>query len=146
MSQPYERERETLIFGRAIDWEAEATLGTVRFGPADNREFPAISPDTVEALVDQGYLERSDRHNDAPSVGPLIELAATLREEYPDSLSIGFSGFMVGPRRSDSRIRLDGFFVGAPHPIPQELIEDLVTRFDPDLIAAGQTYLEFWWD
>lgn len=146
MSRPSERDRETLIFGRHIDWEAEATLGTVRFGAADSRPFAAISPTTVEELVENGHLDRDSRHNDAPTAGELIDLAGHLRAEYGDHLSIGIGGFVVGPRRADSRVRLDGFFVGAARPLSQELTEHLLGRFDPELIAAGQTYLEFWWD
>lgn len=146
MSRSHKHERETLVFGRYIDWETEATLGTVRFGSTDSRPFAAISPHTVEKLVEKGYLKRGSQHNDAPTVGEFLELAEELQTEYDDQLSIGFNGFMISPQRADSRIRLDGFFVGASHQLSPEVIQYLVGRFDPDLITAGQTFLEFWWD
>lgn len=139
-------DRELIAFGRRIDWETEAPEGTVRFGPETSRDFDSISTTTVNRLLEFGYLDPTNRHNDAPTVEELLEFLRMIQVEYGNEVQVGLSGFMTAPDREDSRIRLDGFVIFGDTGLPSGVQGAVHRRFSPDGISVTDTYLYFWWD
>lgn len=77
----------------------------------------------------------------------LLDFATGVVDHYREyQFEVGFSGYMVSPERSDSRIRLDGLSIRSPGPIPDELQSDVVRRFSPDLLTVDDFFIELRWD
>lgn len=140
-------EREIIAFGRPIEWEDEGLLGTVFFGPNKRRQFPPLPVGNIKTLIDEGYLEPTYQHNNAPTAEELIEFVETLQGEYASlQFEIGLVGYMTSPDRSDSRIALEGFSIRSPGPIPEEVKRKITKRFSPDLLTVDDFYIEVKWD
>lgn len=142
MAERSNRQAELAIFGRAIEWDEEATMGTIRFGV--KYEFPPIDVETLETLVEQEYLNQNDAHNYAPSVGTFLSWGRELETDF--DLSSLFTGFMTAPTRSDSRIAINGIILESRSSLPQPAIDRTLDRFSPDLIEAEDAQLRLWWD
>lgn len=139
--------RELLAFGRPIDWENEGKLGTVFFGTKKGDEFPPLPIGNAKDLMREGFLDREARHNDAPPAGELVDWAERIRDKYRSSqIEIGLIGYMVGPHRQDSRIRLNGVAIRSPGPLPEPLKKEGASELDPDLLSVNTHHLEILWD
>lgn len=139
-------DREQIAFGRRIDWESEAPGGTVTFGPATSRDFNSLPLTTVNQLLEYGYLDLTDVHNEAPSVREFLEFLRMVKAEYGNKVDVGLSGFMTAPERDDSRIRLDGFVISGDDGLPSGLRGSVHRRFSPNGISVTESSLHFWWD
>lgn len=145
--QKSDRRREQLAFGRDIDWANEGKLGTVFFGPNKGDEFPPLPVGNVKDLFTEGFLDTEARHNESPPAKDLTEWAQTIKERYSQfQLEVGLIGYMVGPHRKDSRIRLNGVSIRAPGELPNQLKREVVQEFDPDLLSINDYHLEMIWD
>jgi hypothetical protein len=141
------REREHLAFGRVIDWEKEAVLGTIFFGPAKNRHFPSLPVGNVDELLSEGFIDPESSHNESPPARTLVEWARYVQSEYrPHQFDVGLIGYMTSPERSDTRVRLEGISIRSVGPIPDELQHDVASRFDPDLLVVDDFQIQVWWD
>jgi len=146
-SEPTDREREFIAFGRQIDWTAEGQLGTVFFGPEKHRTFPPLPIGPVRELMEKGYLDPTSHHNAAPSAETLLTWASDIHEDYRAyQFEIGLIGYMVGPQREDSRIELEGVSIRSAGPIPDELQAQVIREFSPDLLTVGDFVIELRWD
>lgn len=142
-----EYRREYLAFGRRIDWESEGQLGTVYFGSKPSDDFPPLSIGTVTDLIDEGFLDPEDRHNEAPPAKDLLAWARSIRDEFHSSrIEIGLTGYMVAPGRADSRIQLNGASIRSRGPLPEGLKGKSTRRFDPDLVSVDESHMALIWD
>jgi hypothetical protein len=142
-----DRQRERIAFGRRIDWESEARLGTVFFGPEKSRQFPPLPVGTAKSLLERGYVDAGARHNEAPPAGELVEWAESVQTRFKaHQFEVGLIGYMVSPHRSDARVALEGVSVRSPGPIPTGLKREVAKRFDPALLTVDDFYVELRWD
>lgn len=145
--QTHQREREEIAFGRPIDWEREAQYGTVYFGPDKSHQFPPLPIGTVQTLLENGYIDPTYRHNDAPRAGRLVEWASDVQQRYKaEQFEIGLIGYFVSPERPDSRAALTGVFIRSPGPIPQSLKADVAREFSPDILVVDDFEIQVRWD
>lgn len=142
MTNRSSHQAELTIFGRTIDWEEESALGTLRFGV--EYAFPPIDTETLDELINEGYLDKDDAHNSSPTVGTFLSWGQEIRKEF--EITPLFSGFMVAPSRPDSRITINGTILESSSPLPQSAIDQTLSRFSPDLIEAEDSRLHLWWD
>lgn len=141
------RRRERLAFGRPIDWGTEGKLGTVFFGTKKGDEFPPLPVGNVKRLIEEGFLDRDARHNEAPPAGRLVDWADYIRDKYRAfQFEIGLVGYMVGPHRDDARIRLNGVSISSQGPLPRRLKREGAREFDPDFLSANTYHLDILWD
>ena len=141
------RRRERIAFGRPIDWENEGRLGTIFFGPEKGDQFPPLPIGNVRDLFEEGYLDGDARHNEAPPAEDLVKWAEMIRDKYSSTqLEIGLIGYMVGPVREDSRVRLTGVSIRSPGSLPRQLKHDVASRFDPDLLSVNDVHIDLLWD
>lgn len=143
-----DRRRERLAFGREIKWDEEGLLGTVFFGPQKNRPFPPLPVGVVETLFENGFIEPEYRHQEhAPTAGTLFEWAKHVQTEYRAyQFEVGLIGYMVSPRREDSRIAFEGVSIRSPGPIPEELKQEVAKEFSPDMLAVDDFEIRIQWD
>jgi hypothetical protein len=142
-----EYRREYLAFGRRIDWKSEGQLGTVHFGSNPSDEFPPLPIGTVTDLIDDGFLDPEDGHNEAPPAKELLAWARSIRDEfYSYQFEIGLTGYMVAPDRTDSRIQLNGVSIQSQGPLPEGLKRKSARRFDPDLVSVDESDIALIWD
>jgi hypothetical protein len=143
----YSRDREEIAFGRPIDWKREAQYGTVYFGPDKAHQFPPLPIGTIQTLLENGYLDPTYRHNDAPPATRLIEWARDVQRRYrEEQFEIGLIGYFVSPERPDSRAALTGIFIRSPGPIPQALKADVAREFSPDILIVDDFEIQVRWD
>lgn len=142
MNNPSNHHAEQAVFGRAIEWNKESTLGTLRFGVEES--FPPIGIHTLEKLVNDGHLDPDQAHNYAPTVSTFLSWGQTLKREF--GITPLYTGFMIAPYRSDSRISINGLILQSESSLPQPAIDRTLNRFSPDLIEAEESQLRLWWD
>lgn len=139
--------RERVAFGRPIDWENEGRLGTVFFGPKKGDQFPPLPIGNVRDLLEEGYLDGDARHNEAPPAEDLVEWVERIRDKYCSTqVEIGLIGYMVGPVREDSRVRLTGVSIRSPGSLPRQLKRDVARKYDPDLLSINDVHVDILWD
>lgn len=142
-----DRERERIAVGRLINWDEEATLGAVFFGPEKSDQFPPLLVGTVETLFQNGYVHPNERHNDAPSASRLHDWAMSTQQRYKHTnIEVGLIGYMVSPKREDSRIRFTGISIRSPIPLPKELQREATREFDPDLLVVDDFDIQLKWN
>jgi hypothetical protein len=140
-------EREEIAFGRPIDWDHEARLGTVFFGPEKSSQFPPLPPGIIKDLIEAGHLDAEHQHNAAPTAGQLQTWAESVQERYAEQqLDVGLIGYMVSPEREDSRVAVTGVSIRSHAPIPDSLKEEILQEFSPDLAVVDDFTIRLQWD
>ena len=92
------KERDTLIFGKPIDWKKDGLGGT--------ESFEGLSLKVLKELKEKNFLDPEDAQNSAPSIEEMME--------FMDGHK-GFTahGYVVSPDREDYRVSLEGVeFIG----------------------------------
>ena len=93
-NQDYER-RDDIIFGAACPPEEEWAGGIRRF---------EIAPSVMEKLIDEGFVDITDRHNDSPSIEDYMQFFRFVAK--PELWKI--IGYAVSHERDDYRVSVDG--------------------------------------
>lgn len=82
--------RDEIIFG---EYEPDKYLGGIR-------RFSDMDYETLKELVDKGYADPEESHNDAPSIETLLEFLKEHEDFY-------VGGYAVSPNRDDFRVSID---------------------------------------
>lgn len=147
MSNP-ESDREHIVFGRSVNWEDEAELGTLYF----HSVATALGIDTGYALIDEGHVDPQARHNGSATIRELLNYIEMLEERYAGISDLGLTGFMVSPDRCDTRISIDGFAIRCDELISDELKQEVVhwdphtADRDPDIVELSIDGITIRWD
>jgi len=108
-----DEQRERIIFGRPLEWGKETTGQFARIGPIGEHGPEYITPKTFRRLIDNGYIDPAGTQNGSATMGELCELGETALND--DSVDVvGYTGYMIGPDRPDSRITLTSITIEPP--------------------------------
>lgn len=141
------RELETVAFGREIDWESEATYGTVFFGPEKSHQLPPLPISTAETLLEDGFVDPDQRHNESPRAEKLIHWASSIQHQYKYyQIETGVIGYLVSPDRPDSRIAVTGVSIRGAQPVPEQIEREAVRELSPDWVEADDFNIRLQWD
>lgn len=144
----HDRRREEIAFGRQVEWGKEGLLGAVFFGPDRKRTFPPLPVGPAKTLMEEGYLDPDQRHQDhAPPAATLVDWAETIQTEHRAyQFEIGLIGYMISSDREDTRIAFEGVSIRSPGPIPEEVKAKAAAAFDPDLMEVDDFRIVLQWD
>ena len=145
-------ERERIVYGHPIPWGTRDEYEGVRnqyarIGPLGPMES-GIDTDTARQLIDEGHMRPRATQNRSPTMGELVTLGESLREE-PDVDWVEYNGYMIGPGRPDTRITLTAIRV---HPNETGWWSNVTRgRFRkrcvrPDNYGELDNLLHAWWD
>ena len=112
-------DRERIVYGQQIPWGTRDEYEGVRdqfarigpLGPMDE----GIDTETARELIDEGHMDPHTTQNRSPTMGELVTLGESLREE-PGVDWVEYTGYMIGPGRPDTRITLTGIRVHPTEP------------------------------
>lgn len=117
-------EREQIIFGETLDWghphetslsdDAVGQLARFTASYPESGEGSPISVDDAERLIFRDYLSPEQRFNDAPAVQQLIDSAKAVNEVAPEDGECRLIGYVVTPKRTDSRVTIEGAVYQGP--------------------------------
>jgi len=130
LTQKQVKERDEIVFGKAINWAEESSGGIIRF-----RE---LGLEELEALVEKGYIDPEEAQNSSPTVGEILGFM----KKYP---AVTAHGYVVSPDREEERVSLEGIECEASE-VTDELRMDFVdlARYADEF--EYRTSLYAWWD
>lgn len=112
-------EKELKIYGGVLDFE--------------------IDIETIQKLIDNGFVDVEDTQNEAPSIKEFIDFT----KKYPLE-NFYFIGYAVMPPRSDYRISIEGLTVETDN---RNLVVDFTTFFkNADNLSYSDDELYCWYD
>ncbi len=117
------RKRDALIFG------AENVRDRY-----DIRHYDDMDPDTLRRLVADGYADRDDTQNSAPSIGEFLDATA----RFPQ---MRFHGYVVSPEREDYRVSVEGFIA----PYSPDIVNEYHSA-DEFTVDPTDNTVRAWWD
>lgn len=138
-------ERERITFGEAIDWDEEAFGSVVKFGSGS--KYDALSPKTVEELIEGNHLRPEESQNGAPSAQALLDFAKDVDADTI-GVEVRLGGYMVSEERHDTRITLTSIRVSADErKVPGEIRERFLETFRrADKLDVDDEECYAWWD
>lgn len=139
--------REQIVFDTHIDWE-ETFGGMERIGSLSEHMDSGIGVATFAKLIEEGYIDPEGMQNYSPTMQELLEFGAEALEQS-DHITVEYTGYMISPKRPDSRITITGITVETndAHSIPQEVQDSFVDEFrKADEFELGDEICHAWWD
>lgn len=139
--------REEIVFGTYIDWE-DNRGGMEYISSLSEFMDSGIGVDTLEELIEKGYVDPEGRQNRGPAMQKLLEFGANALNAS-EHIDIEYTGYMISPRRPDSRITITGINVKPEdgHRIPDNIVNDFVDEFRlADDFEFGSEHCSAWWD
>ena len=110
--------------------------------PGGVRYFTGMRPKTLRTLLEEGFADRAERQNAAPSIAELLG--------YMEAHSgVSAIGYAVDPERDDYRVSVDGLVLAFPYSDEQErafreFCESADELFLTDSVVGHG--LRAWWD
>lgn len=136
-------ERERIVYGTEIDWDEN---GMERIGPLSDHMESGIGTETFSRLIDGGYTDPDMRQNHGPKMIELLEFGEWVRQT-DDEVSVEYTGYMLPPRRADSRAMITGLTIDSDDEIPLTIKREFTESFaGADLFERDETRLAAWWD
>lgn len=128
---PNYRRRDELLGLNDTVWEDEAGWHKVV-------DLDAISLETLEAMVQEGFIDPQERQNFSPTAMEFLEFM----RKHPRVVAHGYA---VSPYRDDYRVTIEGLLV-----LPEDYHSDLHNDFEQfcreaDELRLGRC-LYSWWD
>jgi len=140
-----QEDRETLVFGRPIQWGEETRSQYARIRPGGTTDTESISVATLETLLEDGYIDPNERHNNAPTVAQFYNWGSYY--DQADNVTVAYRGYMIGPERPDTRISITEICVEDDSGIPDYIVEEFEATFDTaEILCIGEELLTAWWD
>lgn len=146
-----DEQRETIVFGRPIEWGKETLGQFARISPLEDIGPDYITPKTFRRLIDNGYIDPNGTQNASPTMERLCDLGERL--ESKDTVDhVEYTGYMVGPKRPDARITLTGItVVGLDKDNMPPLSDEVQQTFtdvcqQADEFTADPYMCNAWWD
>jgi len=109
---------------------------------ADIRYFTGMTPNTLRALIEEGFADGAERQNAAP---PIAELIGYMESHQ----GISAIGYAIAPERDDYRVSVEGLVLAFPYTDEQErsfreFCEGADELFLTNSVAGHG--LRAWWD
>ena len=132
--------------------------------PRKTEKFNDASLPEVKQLLDESLLKPHASHNGSPTASWLVEFVEGLDVEDDYYNNWMFMGYVIPPRRSDSRVSLTG--IQRYRPIPDDIRETFIRELsmdgvrsfeerranngapvtEPDEFYHDESELRAWWD
>lgn len=133
---------ESYEYGTMTNDQFELICDKLNINPADELggiiRFNNVSIDVIKDLANEDLINLDDKQNEAPSVGEMIELS-----EKDGISNVTVDGYVVVPRRDDSRISVDGLNFDYDNSLSNE-VHKILKYASEDKIEAN--HAEGWWD
>lgn len=100
--------------------------------------FSGLSGEEAVLAMKNGWIEPTDRHNDAPWAQELIDFAIKWR-----TASVTLGGYVVSPERADTRVTIDTVECNMPEYVNRDFVKEWI---ELGAMSDERDLNRIWWD